>query len=157
MIEITCKVLVGMKWTMVTAEQHAGENYETDLEPGALALVVTPGLALELLGRQELLVGARLVVEGEEERLGVQLGVGGGVVQRLVLDGGEAGGDAATELPHARRHVLPLPVLRRGCRPPACASSHAFWLPLPGSEGNNPPYAWCGTSQLPSWAIPCQR
>ena len=91
------------------------------LEPRALALVVAPGLALELLGGQELLVGARLVVEGEEERLGVQLGVGGGVVQRLVLDGGEAGGDAAGELAHARRHVLPLPVLRRRRRPPARA------------------------------------
>ena len=116
-----CKALMVMRWAMLMRVQRAGGSCEPNLEPGALALVVAPGLALELLGGQELLVGARLVVEGEEERLGVQLGVGGGVVQRLVLDGGEAGGDAAGELAHARRHVLPLPVLRRRRRPPARA------------------------------------
>jgi hypothetical protein len=38
-----------------------------------VVLVVAPRLLLQLLGRQELLVGVRLVVEGEEERLGVHL------------------------------------------------------------------------------------
>ena len=119
--------------------------------------MVAPGLALELLGRQELLVGARLVVEGEEERLGVQLGVGGGVVQRLVLDGGEAGGDAPGELAHARRHVLPLPVLRRWRRPPAraplslpraaCILAHAFGLLPPKIAEDSPLDASCGMRQ----------
>ena len=86
---------------------------EPDLEPGALALVVAPGLPFELLGGKVLLVAARLIVEGEEERLRIQLGVGGGVIQRGVLGGRVAGGHAPGELAHAWRHMLPLPVLLR--------------------------------------------
>lgn len=80
--------------------------------------MVAPGLPFELLGRQVLLVAPRLVVEGKEEGLGVQLGICGRVIQRGVLGGRVAGRHAPGELAHAGRHMLPLPVLLRRCGPP---------------------------------------
>jgi len=82
--------------------------------------VVAPGLPFELLGCQVLLVSAWLVVEGEEQRLRVQLGIRGRVIERGMLDGGVACRHAPRELAHAWRHMLPLTVLLRGRRPPAC-------------------------------------
>lgn len=45
----------------------------TDLEPSSVLLVVAPGLALELPSSQILLVRPRLVVEGVEKGLRLQL------------------------------------------------------------------------------------
>ena len=51
------------------------------LEPGPVLFVIPPGLPLELPSCQVLLVGARHVVEGEEERFCIQLLKEGRVVQ----------------------------------------------------------------------------
>ena len=59
---------------------------EADLEPSSMLLVVAPGLPFQLPGSQILLMGARHVVEGKEERLCVQLLEEGRVVQNRQLD-----------------------------------------------------------------------
>ncbi len=88
------------------------------LEPGGVLLVVAPGLAFELACSQVLLVGPRLVVEGEEERLGVQALEEGRVLHHGRLIGGVGGRDAARERPQPRRHRLPLAVRQLRLAPP---------------------------------------
>ena len=77
------------------------------LEPCPMLLVVPPGLPLELPSSQPLLVGPRLVVEGEEQRFRVKLLKQSRVVQDGHLGGGVAGGHAAGGQAHAHRVGLP--------------------------------------------------
>lgn len=51
------------------------------LEPGEVLLVVSPQLLLELTRGEVLLVGALLVVEDEEQRVRVELGEDGRVLE----------------------------------------------------------------------------
>ena len=72
-----------------------------------MLFVVPPGLPLQLPRREVLLQAARLIVEGEEQGLTVQLLKQGRVVQDGQLLGGVGGRHRRRVVFHAQRHGRP--------------------------------------------------